>query len=388
MKQVLIVDDEKLFLMSVRDGLALQGESLQLHLAFNGQEAIETLQQQRIDLVVTDLKMPVMDGFQLLAYMSSHFPGIPVIVMTAFGTPQIEDRIKEFNPLHYLEKPLDLEALASAIREALNSNPRSVIRGIALATFLQLVQLEKKTCTLSIKSGSESGQLFIRQGELLDAVTQSASGIEAVYQVVCWDEPEINMDGVCLCKEKKIEGSIEHVLLEAFRRQDERDNTFTCETALAAEAAPEDWSDVQESLMSLAQKEESAEQSGAATAPAKLKVSATELTPAKFPDHLQILFRDSDLVDSYALFDAKGFILGQQPEMSRLGKMVPLLCLAAADQIGTHLGNTLDYIECSDAKGVRYLICSTPGGQLVAELKSGAGGNELIKALAVGPTAA
>ena len=48
-----------------------------------------------VDLVVTDLRMPKMDGFELLAHMSGQYPNIPVIVMTAYDTPEIEERLKD-----------------------------------------------------------------------------------------------------------------------------------------------------------------------------------------------------------------------------------------------------------------------------------------------------
>jgi CheY-like chemotaxis protein len=52
-----------------------------------GKEAVQILDATGVDLVVTDLRMPKMDGFELLAHMSGNYPDIPVIVMTAYGTP-------------------------------------------------------------------------------------------------------------------------------------------------------------------------------------------------------------------------------------------------------------------------------------------------------------
>jgi CheY-like chemotaxis protein len=89
-KKVLIVDDEKPFLLSLADGLGAYAKDFEVVTASNGKEAVKVLNSSGVDLVVTDLRMPKMDGFELLAHMSGTYPGIPVIVMTAYGTPAIE----------------------------------------------------------------------------------------------------------------------------------------------------------------------------------------------------------------------------------------------------------------------------------------------------------
>ena len=119
MKNVLIVDDEKPFLLSVTDGLAAYAKDFAVLTAINGKEAIKVLGSSEVNLVVTDLRMPKMDGFELLAHMSGNYPDIPVIVMTAYGTPEIEERLQKMGTFHYLEKPLDLNVLADKITDAL-----------------------------------------------------------------------------------------------------------------------------------------------------------------------------------------------------------------------------------------------------------------------------
>lgn len=73
-----------------------------------------------IDLVVTDLSMPKMDGFELLAYMNRNYPQIPVILMTAYGTPKIEEIVSSMGLFRYLEKPLDINIVADNVLAALS----------------------------------------------------------------------------------------------------------------------------------------------------------------------------------------------------------------------------------------------------------------------------
>ncbi len=223
-KKVLIVDDEKSFLLSLRDGLSSHSEQFEIFTAENGKEAVEVLTSNAIDLLVTDLKLPVMDGFELLAWSSRHQPQLPVIVMSAFGTPEIEQRLASMDTLEFLDKPLDLETLERGIIKGLKARNTSFIRGISLATFLQLVKAEKKNCTLKVSSPDAPlpAYLYVRSGELIDADFGDVHGLEAALDVVCWDKTEIEMDGICRRQVDIIKLPIEHLLMDAFRLKDEQ----------------------------------------------------------------------------------------------------------------------------------------------------------------------
>jgi DNA-binding NtrC family response regulator len=124
-RKVLIVDDEETLLLSIDDGLSIYKQYFTLLTATNGMDAVKILKsKEKIDLVVTDLKMPRMDGFELLTYIQRNFPHIPVILMTAYGTPKIEEIIKSMGIFGYLEKPLDINTIADTILEALKIRNR------------------------------------------------------------------------------------------------------------------------------------------------------------------------------------------------------------------------------------------------------------------------
>jgi CheY-like chemotaxis protein len=117
--EVLIVDDEEGFVLSLSDGLSAYRKYFNLRTAPNGAEAVKILKLSPIDLVITDLSMPKMDGFELLAYMNRNYPKIPVILMTAYGTPKIEEIVGTMGIFRYLEKPLDINSIADNIFDAL-----------------------------------------------------------------------------------------------------------------------------------------------------------------------------------------------------------------------------------------------------------------------------
>jgi CheY-like chemotaxis protein len=220
-KTVLIVDDEKLFLSSLKEGLLAFADEFSVITANNGQKAIDKLNQQDVDLVVTDLKMPEMDGFQLLTQMIKDHPHIPVIVMTAFGTPDIEKNIQELEAFDYLEKPIDLQLLADKIRNGISKHSDGHLKGIMLFSFLQLLQLEKKTCVLKIKSYDKKGILYFFKGELIDASYDKSVGEAAAFEIVCWEDAEIEIVKVSKKLHRRIAKPLQNILMEAAQKNDE-----------------------------------------------------------------------------------------------------------------------------------------------------------------------
>lgn len=227
MKTVLLVDDEKLFLSSLTEGLSAYRDEFTVATAGNGQQALEVLDSQAVDMVVTDLKMPVMDGFQLLANMMYRHPLVPVIVMTAFGTPDIEDRLRDFGNFGYLEKPIDFQNLADKVRNGLAQNATGHIKGITLFSFLQLLEMEKKTCTLKIKSRGRAGVLYLDGGELVNAICDGIEGEEAAQEIVCWEETEIEIVNIIKKLVRRINKPLPNILMEAAQMKDEAANEET-----------------------------------------------------------------------------------------------------------------------------------------------------------------
>ncbi len=221
MKKVLIVDDDKSFLHSLIDGFKAYEDKFSITTAGDGLEAIAALKEQNINLVLTDLKMPRMDGFELVAYLSSNYSDIPVIVMTAFGTPEMEDNLRDMGTFQYIEKPIDFGTLVEKIIKGLNGPSKGYITGVSLSSFLQLLELDKKSCTLTVHAGSKEGIMYFRDGEILDASAPNVQGSEAAYAIVSWKNVEIEIENRCSVTEKRIQETLGFILLEGCRRKDE-----------------------------------------------------------------------------------------------------------------------------------------------------------------------
>lgn len=221
MHNILIVDDEKLFLLSVSEYLKARSGKFNMFTARNGQEALTILQSKKIDLVITDLKMPVMDGFELLSYMSKHYLDIPVIVMTAFGGPEIEQGVKNLGGFQYIEKPFDFKDLMDKINSALSLKAKGIILGISLHGFLQLLRMEKKTCTLKVIMNYKTGYFCFEDGELINAKTGELEGELAAIYMLTWEDVGMEMNNFCNIRDRNIHLQLHEILLEAFRIRDE-----------------------------------------------------------------------------------------------------------------------------------------------------------------------
>lgn len=220
-KTVLVVDDEKLFLASLTEGMKEYEEDFSLITAANGKKALSILRSRDIHLVVTDLKMPVMDGFQLLGHMLNEFPHIPVIVMTAFLTPDIEKQVQGMETFELLEKPVDLKLLASKIRNGIQHASEGHLKGIMLFSFLQLLEMERKTCVLRVKTASAKGNLYFSDGVLIDAVYEALVGLDAAKKIVCWENAEIEILSIPKKIRKRIDTPLQNILMDAAKEKDE-----------------------------------------------------------------------------------------------------------------------------------------------------------------------
>jgi len=119
MNKILIVDDEinmRLVLTAM-----LKKEGYEVASASDGQEALQILKSGRIAAVVTDLKMPNIDGMELLNHITSQHPAIPVIMITAHGTVATAVEALKKGALDYITKPFELDELKNVISKAIKT---------------------------------------------------------------------------------------------------------------------------------------------------------------------------------------------------------------------------------------------------------------------------
>ena len=117
METILIVDDEKNYLLVL--SAVLEEEGYEVLTTASGLEALEIQKASDVDLVLTDMKMPGMDGIELLEQIKTRDPELPVIMMTAHGTVDKAVEAMQKGAYSYILKPFDNERLTLYVKKAI-----------------------------------------------------------------------------------------------------------------------------------------------------------------------------------------------------------------------------------------------------------------------------
>lgn len=192
-KTVLLVDDEEFFRMSLRVVLGARLPGVRVAEARDGREALGILQRDTVDVVVSDLVMPNLDGTGLLAEMITRRVRVPVIVVSAYATaaPAFE------GALTCLAKPVDLGSLCATIA-------RTDIAEPTLMGLLHVLACRLATCTVGVTSrtdvGTRHGSIAMERGRLVQASVSlkggaafTRVGLDAAADILGWELPEVTV---------------------------------------------------------------------------------------------------------------------------------------------------------------------------------------------------
>lgn len=119
--RILIVDDEPTLVFFLRRGLSEAGLNCEVDGVDSGEEALVRLAFDKYRVLITDLKMPGINGLALAATARSLNPAIGVILMTAYGSREVEDEAEQLMVDGYLTKPFQMERLCDLVEKILQS---------------------------------------------------------------------------------------------------------------------------------------------------------------------------------------------------------------------------------------------------------------------------
>jgi len=117
-RKILVVDDEKDILVTLKDILQRQG--YEVILVSNGFEALEILHKTTVDLIITDIIMPKMEGLEFIQKVRSEYPKLPIVVMSGFSNDHYLTAALYFGAVCKLTKPFEIKELLHAIKCALD----------------------------------------------------------------------------------------------------------------------------------------------------------------------------------------------------------------------------------------------------------------------------
>jgi CheY-like chemotaxis protein/cytidylate kinase len=114
--KVLVVDDEREFAQTLSE--RLQMRSMGAAAVYDGAEALSMVDEEEPEVMVLDLKMPGVDGLEVLRRVKAEHPNVEVIVLTGHGSKEIEKECLAMGACAYLEKPVDMDTLTRTMKEA------------------------------------------------------------------------------------------------------------------------------------------------------------------------------------------------------------------------------------------------------------------------------
>ena len=129
MEKILVIDDEKATLTMFR--LFLDAYGYAVLTAENGAEGLEIFEKERPAIVITDIKMPGVDGLTVLQRMKTIDPGVEVIVITGHGDTDLAQQALDREAAYFINKPIKKEALDAALAKAKErlDNSKNTARG-------------------------------------------------------------------------------------------------------------------------------------------------------------------------------------------------------------------------------------------------------------------
>jgi CheY-like chemotaxis protein/predicted regulator of Ras-like GTPase activity (Roadblock/LC7/MglB family) len=223
--KILIVDDEESMVFSIQDYLSSYAYCLG---ATNYEEAISLLEKEKdISLVISDIRMPNKDGFDLLMWLRENRPQVKVVMITAYGSPSVRALAKQKGAVVYLEKPLDLEQLLQVVGHLMEHKGFSVaLNDMELADVLQFLSFANKAAKVQVFNPlGEKGEIGLAGEEILWIRSGSKEGEEAFYEIMSWEGGSFEVFPLEKVEkrpeEDKLLVPLSFLLLEEARRRDE-----------------------------------------------------------------------------------------------------------------------------------------------------------------------
>ena len=224
LKKVLIVDDEETLTWSMAKSLSKDRDKYQVLIANNGKEALDHLIKDRVDIVISDIRMPDINGLDLLVKIKREYPETRVIIMTAYGSSDVQKEANRRGTVYYIEKPFEISDIRKIIINLIGKKKgfRGKVFDVQLTDIIQMNCLGRLTTALIITREGEKGVIYFNEGEVVHAECGERKGTDAFYKILGWQEGEFVSNIGFVPPIQTIYQSWEHLLVEAMRRDDDK----------------------------------------------------------------------------------------------------------------------------------------------------------------------
>jgi CheY-like chemotaxis protein len=225
--KVLIVDDDPAVLELYRDLLSQLPSRPEIFTTTSGARALSMLKSEPFRLLLCDLKMPKMDGLQVLSIVRRQFPELRTVVITAVHNEEFRSRAYALGVDLFWLKPdtqQNMEMFLQCIESLLGRDEEGGFRGVQSKSLMDLIQMEclsQSSTVLRITRGSLIGRIWISSGELIDAETDGARGETAFRRILEWKSGTFENLPSEPNRERTITKPANALLLEAAQAMDE-----------------------------------------------------------------------------------------------------------------------------------------------------------------------
>ncbi len=225
--KILILDDDPAFLELCQELLGTLSSQPDIRTASTGGHAIAMMDSEPFSLLLTDLKMPTMDGFQVLAIVRRRFPNLRTIVMTGDGSDEYRSRAYAVGIDLYVEKPKtpgEIKLFVDCVESMLEREQKGGFRGVqskSLADIVQMESISQSSTVLKITNGPLVAKIWLDNGELIDAEVSDESGETAFMKAMSWRSGSFETLPADPGRERKIFNSIQGLLLDSAQIEDE-----------------------------------------------------------------------------------------------------------------------------------------------------------------------
>lgn len=239
MTRVLIVGQDAEQTRSLSQAFAKLRPDVTISRAATGTVATRMMREHSVDIVLACLQMPELDGLELLRWVHDNSPDTAVFTISEQGAAHAREELERAGASESFEKPVNEQEVVERLCDAINQSVRGHLDNVSLASFLQVLEMERKSCTLGVTCGDLEGTLVICKGVLVGARAGDLQGEAAAITVVTWPGPAIAISRRRVDTGVTIKASLGFIVMEAMRLQDEESlRTSTNEASGSTRGAP------------------------------------------------------------------------------------------------------------------------------------------------------
>jgi DNA-binding NarL/FixJ family response regulator len=233
--KILILDDEVDWLNVCREMLEQLPSKLEIRTISTGARAVALLDAEPFRLLICDLKMPRMDGLQVLAIVRRRFPELRTVVLTALDDEEFRSRAYALGvDLFWLKSDMqqNMQMFLDCLESLMDRDMGAGFRGIQSKSLMDIIQMEclsRSSAVLRITRGPLVARLWIQEGELIDAEVEGARGEAAFRKILSWKSGTFENLPAEPKRERTITKSVNALLLESAQTMDEATNLSQAE---------------------------------------------------------------------------------------------------------------------------------------------------------------